>query len=338
MAVIIANALLPHVEKSYLCCTRKEGMLKDQIKPGVGYLFLNKKNSVDPKAIFKLRKYIQEHQIDIVHAHSTSYFLAGLLKLLGVRFKLIWHDHYGESENLVGREFKVLKKFSRDFSVVISVNTALEEWAIKNLECKNVVEIKNFIPEPDQASVPPFKLKGNDDDFKIICVANLRPQKDHFNLLKSFEMLDSDLKVSLHLIGENPVTEYSTSVILAIENSPVKHKIFYYGSQSEIISLLLQADLGILSSRSEGLPIALLEYGITGLPVVCTDVGRCKDTIKQDGKLVPKGNAEDLAMSVLFYYKHPEKRRMDAKNFQKRIRGNYSEKKIILSLLNTYEN
>src|SRR5690606_14684968 len=110
-------------------------------------------------------------------------------------------------------------------------------------------------------------LKGGKDDFKIICVANLRPQKDHLNLLKAFEMLEPDLKVSLHLIGEDPGTEYSTSLRKSIENSPVKLKIFFYGIQSDIIHLLKQADLGVLSSRSEGLPLALLEYGMAGLPV-----------------------------------------------------------------------
>src|SRR5690606_8062207 len=80
MAVNIANALLPHVEGSYLCCTRQEGMLKEEIKSEVGYLFLNKKNRMDPKAIIRLRRYIKENEIDIIHAHSTSFFLAGLLK------------------------------------------------------------------------------------------------------------------------------------------------------------------------------------------------------------------------------------------------------------------
>src|SRR5690606_18790577 len=97
-----------------------------------------------------------------------------------------------------------------------------------NLNCKNVIEIKNFIPEPDPNAKAKIHLEGGKDDFKIICVANLRPQKDHLNLLKAFEMLDKELQVSLHLIGENPGTEYSTSVLKAIAISPVNHKIFYY--------------------------------------------------------------------------------------------------------------
>ncbi|MEP6260748.1 MAG: glycosyltransferase [Gillisia sp.] len=338
MAVNIANALLPLVEGSYLCCTRQEGMLKDEVKDDVGYVFLNKKHSLDPKAILKLRKYITENKIDIVHAHSTSYFLAGILKLSGSSFKLIWHDHYGESEFLEKREYKVLKKFSRLFERIISVNTDLKNWAVENLHCKNVIEIKNFIPETNFSGKIKIRLKGNEDDFKIICVANLRPQKDHMNLLLAFEMLEPNLGVSLHLIGEDPATEYSASVLKAIKNSPLKHKIYYYGTIPNIIPLLHQANLGVLASRSEGLPLALLEYGLAELPVVCTDVGKCRDTIEPDGRLVSKENPEDLAKAILFYYQHPEKREMDAGNFQQKIKGNYSEKEVILNLLNIYKN
>lgn len=338
MAVNIANALLPNIEGSFLCCTRQEGMLKDELKPDVGYLFLNKKSSLDPKAILKLRKYIRKNKIDIVHAHSTSFFLAGVLKISGSRFKLIWHDHYGESENLEARDYKILKKFSRLFSGILSVNTALKEWAIEKLNNKNVIEIKNFIPEPDFVSPAKIQLKGNAEAFKIICVANLRPQKDHFNLIRAFEILAPENQVSLHLIGENQKTEHSESVLKAINKSLFKERIFYYGSQPDIIPLLQQADLGILSSRSEGLPLALLEYGIVGLPVVCTDVGKCREIIVPDGKLVPKENPEDLANAIRFYLKHPEKMVKDARDFQKKINRNYSEKEVILSLLNTYKN
>lgn len=337
MAVNIANALQPQVEGSFLCCTRQEGILKEEIKPEVGYDFLNKKSSLDPKAILKLRKYIHENKIDIVHAHSTSYFLAGILKLSGSGFKLIWHDHYGESEFLEKREYKVLKKFSRLFAGIISVNTDLKNWAVENLHCNNVIEIKNFIPEPDSSKTSNIKLKGDDTDFKIICVANLRPQKDHLNLLQAFEMLDPQLKVSLHLIGEDPETGHSATVLLAIKNSPVTHKIFYYGSQPEIIPLLKQADLGVLASRSEGLPLVLLEYGMGGLPVVCTSVGKCREVISEDGVMVEPGSPEGLKNAIINYFTNPIIRKAHSLRFQVKINKEYSEKRVILSILNFYK-
>lgn len=337
MAVNIANALLPYEEGSYLCCTRQEGLLKEQLKPEVGYVFLNKRSSLDPKAILKLRNYIKKNKINIVHAHSTSYFLAGLLKLSGGRFKLIWHDHYGESEFLEKRNFKVLKAFSRLFAGIISVNTDLKKWALQKLQCKNVIKIKNFIPKVENNGSSAIKLKGSSSDFKIICVANLRPQKDHLNLIKAFESLGTDLPGSLHLLGANFEDRYSGSVLNAIKGSPASDRIFYYGVQSEISGLLAQANLGILASRSEGLPVALLEYGMAGLPVIVTEVGQCKQVIGEYGMLVPPNDPEALAEAITSYFQNPEKREKDAFEFQQNIVKNYSEKSVLTKLTEFYK-
>jgi glycosyltransferase involved in cell wall biosynthesis len=338
MAVTYANALVGQVKGSYLCCSRMEGMLKESLLPEVEYLFLNKKNSLDLKAILKLRSFIKFRQISIVHAHSTSFFLAGCLKLTGLKFKLVWHDHYGESELLKKRDHKVLKIFSRMFSGIISVNTKLKEWSEQHLKCRKVVEIKNFIPEiPSEINLG-FKLKGREDDFKIICVANLRPQKDHFNLIKAFESLSTDLPRSLHLIGEDPETQYSNSILKSIKVSPLKEKIYYYGAQAEILSLLHQADLGILGSRSEGLPVALLEYGMAGLPVLCTNVGKCAEVIGQNGRIVEVNDPTALADGILFYMENMEKLKLDAENFQVSVIENYSQQAVIKNVVGFYNN
>ncbi len=338
MAVNIANGLLAYVEGSYLCCTRQEGLLKEQLKPAVGYVFLNKRSSLDPRAILKLRNFIKENNITIIQAHSTSYFLAGLLKLSGGNFKLIWHDHYGESELLKKREFKVLKRFSRLFAGIISVNTALKKWAVEKLNCKNVIELKNFIPQFENTGSAAIKLKGSAADFKIICVANLRPQKDHLSLIKAFENIRHQFPLSLHLIGANFEDRYSESVLDAIKDSPVSDRMFYYGAQSEISGLLAQADLGILASRSEGLPVALLEYGMAGLPVIVTEVGQCGEVVGNSGLLVPPNDSGPLAEAISSYFKNPEKRKQDALEFRQNIVENYSEKSVLSSLIEFYKN
>jgi len=338
MAVTYANALVGQLEESYLCCSRMEGMLKESLMPEVEYLFLNKKSSLDLKAILKLRSFIKSRQIELVHAHSTSFFLAGCLKFTGLKFKLVWHDHYGESELLKERNYKVLKIFSGLFSGIISVNTKLKEWAEQNLECRNVVEIKNFIPESISEINPGIKLKGKEDEFKIICVANLRPQKDHLNLIKAFESLSVDLAGSLHLIGEDSKTQYSNSILNHIKVSPQKENIYYYGAQAEILSLLHQADLGILSSRSEGLPVALLEYGMAGLPVICTNVGKCAEVLGQNGRIVGANDPKALANVILFYAGNKEKMKLDAENFRVSVMENYSQQAVIKKILELYYN
>ena len=84
----------------------------------------------------------------------------------------------------------------------------------------------------------------------------------------------------MHFIGNDLNSIYSKQILKELEISETTKKMFYYGSKRNVILILKQADLGVISSRSEGLPVALLEYGLAGLCVVSTDVGQCKKVIK----------------------------------------------------------
>jgi len=335
MAVNLANGLSDKDMSSYLCATRQEGALKKGLKFEVAYLFLNKKYSLDLKALLKLRDFIKNEKITVVHAHGTSWFFAVLLKLVGVKIKLIWHDHYGKS--LADRDIKLLRSLSRYFDGIISVNNDLKQWAKKELNCAKVIQLNNFIT-PKSIKEGTIKLKGSASDFKIICVANLRPQKDHFNLLEAFEIsAQKNVNLTLHLVGEDPGTDYAKMFLQKIAKSPVAERIFYYGSQEKVSGMLIQADLGVLASSSEGLPLVLLEYGLAGLPVVCTDVGDCRKVIGDFGKLVPIKNPEAMAKAILFYLNNNDMMNSDAKNFQKKTIENYSEKTVLPKFLKFYK-
>lgn len=335
MAVNISNALVEEVEGSYLCCTRKEGMLKEELKPEVGYWFAGKKHSLDLKALMNLRSLIKKERINLVHAHGTSWFWGVLLKLSCSGINLVWHDHYGESENLEERDIRFLKPLSKNFDGIISVNKSLGTWAEKTLNPNHLIQLNNFVVRKDTGSGTGIKLKGPDSSFKIICVANFRPQKDLHNLIASVEKLTEEgLEISLHLVGEHPGREYAEGVLESIKSSGAA--IFYYGSQPEISQLLAQAHLGVLSSRSEGLPLVLLEYAMAGLPVVCTDVGECREVTGDKAFLAPPGNPEALAAGIKEYYLNQDKRKADALGLKERIANTYSPDAVLTELLVFY--
>lgn len=109
MAVNLANALVDDSDFSGLIATRKEGAFKSQLNPNVNYLFLNRKSTLDINAVWKLRKYILQNKIDILHAHGSSFLIAVLVKLI-CNVKLVWHDHYGDrfKDTLSNNKFIVL--------------------------------------------------------------------------------------------------------------------------------------------------------------------------------------------------------------------------------------
>lgn len=337
MAVNYANALATRIDGSYLCCTRMEGLLKDTISAEVGFLFLGKKHVFDIKAFGKLRSFILKNDIDIIQAHSSSWFLALQMKLSLPKLKLVWHDHYGKE--LTERKTSILKFASGYFDGIISVNSDLKSWAESNLQHNSVRFLSNFIPLDSyspKAKVERkiekinFELKGKSSSFKIICLANFRPQKDQITLIKGFELLlKENENISLHLVGKDFEDSYSAEITKYIQKRKFHEKIFIYGEQQEVMTLLNKADLGILASISEGMPVSLLEYGFAGLAVVSTDVGECRNVLGNYGLLVPPNDSLAIKNAIFEYLGNKSKRQFNAEEFQKRIFNNYSEDVVV---------
>ncbi|NJW54032.1 glycosyltransferase [Salinimicrobium oceani] len=326
MSINYANALAKRIDASFLCCTRKEGLLKKQLTPEVGYLFLNKKSTLDLEALLKFRKFVKENKIDFIQAHSSSWFLALMVKLSLPKVKLIWHDHYGR--DLKQRKAGLLKSASRFFNGIIAVNKDLEQWSIENLSGKEVRYIRNFLPKISDSGEE-IELKGG-DSFKIICVANFRPQKDHLNLLQAFQqVILKHPGTTLHLIGKEEQSPYFSEVRRFLEDNRLQDKVFFYGEQENISVLLRQANLGVLASASEGLPVALLEYGRAGIPVVCTAVGECAEVIGKNGTLVPPQNPEVFAEAIGVYLENEELLQKHSEHFKYSVQARYSEKVVL---------
>ncbi|AMC10139.1 hypothetical protein Lupro_02245 [Lutibacter profundi] len=337
MAVNIANELANAGFQSYICTTRKEGNLKLKIKEDVGYLFLKKKVVLDIKAFIKLRKFIKENQISVIHAHSSSYFIAVLIKLTFLKIRIIWHDHYGNSENLKSRKIFPIKIMSNLFNSIISVNKLLEKWAKQHLKSKKVYVVPNFASL--DINIPKTTFLKGEEGKKIVCLANLRPQKDHINLLKAFVLVHAKSPDwTLHLVGLDLNDSYSTKIKNVITENKIMNSVFLYGSCSDISNILEQATIGVLSSKSEGLPVSLLEYGLAKLAVVVTNVGDCSKVIQNNvnGLLVEPANEITLADAILKLIGNNELRISFGTNLYKNIQHNFSKESYISKLIKIY--
>lgn len=327
MAINYFKALKERGYKSIIVVSREKGLLAKEIKEDPNFYFLNKRSTFDISAFRKFKRILRENKIDIVHAHGSSWFFAVLCKLSGSHFKLIWHDHYGNSEFLEKRKLQPLKIFSKYFDGIISVNRKLENWARHELNFKKpLIFLPNFVMREETETK---SLRGN-EGYKLIAVANLRLQKDHLNLLKAFDQLKEKFSVSLHLFGRDYRDTYSE---ILKEEFEKRKQVYYYGEVAAVIPFLKSADIGILSSSSEGLPLAVIEYGLAGLPVVCTKVGECEEVTGNHAQLVPAENAKKLAEAVSFYIKNPEKRKKDALHLNKRVKELYSEAEVLRQYL-----
>lgn len=334
MAVNYANALLGKVEASFLCCTRKEGSLKKDLDGRVEYLLLRKRHSLDVRALVRLRNFICSNQVNLVQAHGSSFFLAALIKVFIPGLKLVWHDHNGNKTSRKG-ERMVLKATSISFDGVFAASSELMTWGQNHLLAKRIWYVKNFLPPPN-LHTPPKTLRRK-GPLKIVCVANLRPEKDHLNLLKAFQKLCAEFPgVRLHLVGKDYNDWYSKKIQDFIQSTGITEHVFLHGERSDISIFLEEMHIGVLSSKAEAQPVVLLEYARARLPVVCTNVGGCAEVLLPYGKVVPSEEPDKLLEGLRHYITHGKERKQDAAKLREKVLREFSQEAVIEKLLPRY--
>jgi glycosyltransferase involved in cell wall biosynthesis len=338
MAINYANALSKKIEFSGLIATRKEGGLKKQIDSEVSYLFLKKNKSIDFRAIFRLRKYITKNKIEILHAHSSSFFIAVLVKMTLPRIKIFWHDHYGTRAKETRKQNRLLIFLSHFFSSIFVVSLQLEDWNRKNMNCSKVVFIPNFTASQN-VSEQITVLKGTTGK-RMVFLANLKNPKNHILILKAFSELKlNELGWSLHLIGKDYFDSYSDAIKKYIKEYSLENAIHLYGEQRDIKNILSQASIGVLASTEEGFPVTLLEYALENLAVVSTNAGYCSVLIKNEsnGLLFDPFSADEAKTQLKKIIDSEVLRNTLAANLKRVVMENYSEEAAIEKLILAYK-
>jgi glycosyltransferase involved in cell wall biosynthesis len=335
-AVNIVNALPRKNYRPYLCTTRANGPLRDAVSADVECLSLERKTLFDARAVRKLLDFIRSQDIRILHAHGSSLFIAALTSWFPPLPILIWHAHYGRVA-LEDHRAWVHRLAARRTRAVITVNHQLAEWCGRRLAVPKdrIWCIPNMVSAP--ATEPAIPDLPGTPGSRIVCVANLRPEKDHLNLVRAMALVVRRFpSAHLFFVGAHSDPAYSASsacfeaVKQEIVCNSLEQKISILGQPREISALLHGCDIGVLSSKTEGLPVSLLEYGMAGLPVVATRVGECEEVLDRGhaGLLVPPQSPRDLAEALLSLLASRERRTLFGERFLHRVQNLYSAKAI----------
>ncbi len=319
VAVTLVNHLSRERFRPFLATTRREGALAADVLPDVGRLSLNRTRTLDVGALRRLVRFVRENGIAIVHAHSSSLFLAALLPGVSV----VWHDHFGrllEEE----RPTWLWGPPARRAAAVLAVSEDLARWSRERLRV-DAVYLPNFVPEVPAGPVPDLPPGP-----RVVCVANLRAQKDHLTLLRAMTHVDAHLL----LVGADVEPAYAARV--REEAAALGDRVTFLGSRSDVPDLLRGCDVGVLSSASEGFPLSLLEYGRAGLAAVATRVGQCPEVLEGAGILVPPGDPGALAEALLALLRDPARRKDLGERLCRRVRERYSASAVMQRLEAVY--
>lgn len=142
----------------------------------------------------------------------------------------------------------------------------------------------------------------------IIFVGRLQEQKAPVRLLHAFaELLKSEANVRLLVVGEGNMQSVMASLadILAISAKIV----FIQGRpQQELLRFYQAADVLVLTSNFEGMPMCVLEALACGLPVVTTDVGEVRRVVLKgsSGEVVTSCEPTDIAQALVTVLRQPQ--------------------------------
>lgn len=132
----------------------------------------------------------------------------------------------------------------------------------------------------------------------ILNVARLAPQKGHDALLRAIpDVLHALPDARFLLVGSGPQEETVRRSIAELE---LTESVMALGSRPDVPDLLAAADLFVLPSKFEGLPLVVLEAMASSLPVVATAIGGSVEALGAEHPLlVPSGDAEALAHKII---------------------------------------
>lgn len=282
IAVSLANGMA-HSHDIAICCLKRVGVLGADVDKRIRIFCHHKGEGNNYLLPLRLAQLIRDNAFDVVHTHNWAVFLEGGLAglLAGTRVMLhTVHGPYPDYPALLASRLKValrhfLERFmARRFYRIVTVSSAIRFYVEKNVRIcpERLITVHNGIPTEKK---PPFRPQR--PILTFITVGRLVPIKNHIMMVRAFcEVANKRPNVRLVIVGDGPerssLGEYAA-------REQLQDKISLPGFRSDIDTLLGDADVFMLTSRYEGISIALLEAMRSGLPSICTAVGGIAETV-----------------------------------------------------------
>jgi len=224
----------------------------------------------DLRALGEVIDTIRAEAPDLVHAHTSKAGLLARLAARHTRTPAVFTAHtwsFADGVSMRRRWFAVpLERLAAGLGgKIISVSQANKDMALRRSITRPdaIVRIWNGVPD-----VAPRATPGAGNPLTLIMIARFVAQKDHLLLIEALRQLTGNWR--LLLVGEGPLQPAAERAICA---AGLSGRVECLGDRSDIAELLSSADLFVLATKWEGLPLSILEAMRAGLPVIATDVG-----------------------------------------------------------------
>jgi glycosyltransferase involved in cell wall biosynthesis len=251
----------------------------------------------DTRAFFETLRLIRRERPDLIHTHTWK---AGFLGRMAARYCGIpsiytvhmWHfgPELPPAWQFFGPGLERAASRWSERTITVSRSACDVGRRYRIAAPSSMVAIHNGIgdsPErvrPDENPVP-----------VVVMVARFTSFKDHETIVRAFAELD--IPAHLQLVGDGP-TRAATERL--VDRLNIRDRVEFPGDRNDVTQLLCRADVFVLASRLDNLPISILEAMRAGLPVIASDVGGISELVVhgETGLLVPPFSVAPMARAL----------------------------------------
>jgi len=298
------------------------------------------------QVVVKLKRHIEVHSIDIIHANLTLDKRIGVFSSLLAKKDFVCTVHYANNPYKAWKKHPVrqlLYSFVDDLiiqlfvrNVVAVSNASKKAYQARQLfNLQSIEVIPNGVkkPEVDVAFIDLLVKYELQFDPLLIAVGRLHPIKGYPRLIRLLsDLLASYPKVGLIILGDG---EMMKELKQLVNELGVANNVVFAGFQKQIGNYLAVSDIFINSSHSEAMPMTILEAMSLGKPVIASNVGGINEIIKdgENGFLVDYNDVMSTKEKIKFIIDNKIIRNQILVKAQESFNNKYSS---IISARNIY--
>jgi glycosyltransferase involved in cell wall biosynthesis len=264
----VCVVFLSSAEEVSRCQGYEYDFLKELSCNNVESLFLGENIRVRPwKGAIAIIKNLKGYKGDVViHCHLLHAII--IASLVFKRNLKVVYTHHSMSLKLPLFFYRLLNFRINEYIGICKACAGILEVATG----RDVKVIPNAV---NKNKLIPKSSNGASDALKVMMVGSFRSEKNYISLVKAIKLIQT-ANITIDIYGEG---EKKHEVALLIEQLNLGGKVLLKGNHSNLGVVYQYYDLFLMSSSSEGLPIALIEASLSNVPVLVSDVGGCREVV-----------------------------------------------------------
>lgn len=246
-------------------------------------------SKINLQSFLKLLKIIRKIKPDIVHANGKGGAMYAFLICPFFKGKL-FYTFRGFHIKFSGLKQKLYVAFERLFSMMYSKSIAVSEserklfLKVTGVKADRVKVIGNGVDVVKKEL--PLKIEEVSREYKynLVSLSRVAEVKDLETMIRAFDLLE-DENISLNIMGGylDVDLQYKNKIESIVSGLPCNKRVYFWGDIKRAGDYLNNFDLYLSTSLSEGLPTAIIEAGLSEIPVVASNCNGNIDLI-HDGK------------------------------------------------------